>query len=207
MTGRDTSKARTRVPVVMRRLLTHEVRALYSLGLWALRRRQVPEGALAVAYTGPQTAMMYGLLFVSLVETVMLALVIPWPLAHAVLLVVDGYGIVLVLALHAACVVRPHLVVSDGSLRLRYGALFDLAVPAAAIVSARVERRHLGRGLVAVDPDGVLDLSVGGQTTVRVELAEPVAFTRPLGRKGAARVLRFHADDPRMVVAALDTVR
>ncbi|MGV9790675.1 hypothetical protein [Streptomyces sp. NPDC003435] len=113
---------------------------------------------------------------------------------------------VVVLVLHAACVVRPHLVASDGSLRLRYGALFDVAVPAAAIVSARVERRHLGRALVALDPEGVLDLSVGGQTTVRVELAEPVAITRPLGRKGAARVLRFHADDPRAVVAALNAV-
>lgn len=32
MTIPSTPKARTRVPVVARRLVTHEVRALYSLG-------------------------------------------------------------------------------------------------------------------------------------------------------------------------------
>lgn len=54
-----------------------------------------------------------------------------------------------------------------------------------------------------MDEDGTLDLAVGSQTTVTVELAEPVEFVRPLGRRGSARTLRFHADDPRAVVAAL----
>ncbi|MBI0294338.1 hypothetical protein JBE04_07550 [Streptomyces sp. PRKS01-29] len=198
----------TLVPVVARRLVMHEVRALHSLALWLLRRRhQVPEGALAVAYTGPQTAMMYGMIFVSVIETVALALVIPWPAVHAVTLVVDVYGVVLILALHAACVVRPHVVGSDGSLRIRYGALFDLRVPAAAIAAARVDRRYPDGRLVRLGPDGVLDLAVGSQTTVTVELTEPVTFVRPLGRRGVARTLRFHADDPRGAVAALTRAR
>ncbi|MFC3351242.1 hypothetical protein ACFOOM_28210 [Streptomyces echinoruber] len=198
----------TLVPVVARRLVAHEMQSLHSLGLWVLRRRhQVPDGALAVAYTGPQTAMMYGLLFASVIETILLALVIPWPLVHTVLLVVDVYGAVLILALHAACVVRPHVVGSDGSLRIRYGALFDLQVPAAAIAAARVERRYPDGGLVHVGADGVLDLAVGGQTTVTVELAEPVEFVRPLGAQGSARTLRFHADDPYETVAALTQAR
>ncbi|CDR06389.1 hypothetical protein [Streptomyces iranensis] len=198
---------RTLVPVVARRLIVHEVRALHSVGLWVLRRRhQVPEGALAAAYTGPQTAMMYGLLFVSVVETVGLALVIPWPVVHAILLVVDVYGVVLILALHASCVVRPHVVGSDGSLRIRFGALFDLRVPAATIAAARVERRYPDGRLLQVSADGVLDLAVGSQTTVTVELTEPVEFVRPLGGPGFARTLRFHADDPRGTVAALTRV-
>ncbi|MFD5387959.1 hypothetical protein ACFWMG_24025 [Streptomyces sp. NPDC127074] len=198
----------TLVPVVVRRLLAHEIRALHSLALWVLRRRhQIPEGALAFAYTGPQTAMMYGLLFVSVVETVGLALVIPWPVVHAILLVVDVYGVVLVLALHASCVVRPHVVGPDGSLRIRYGALFDLRVPAATIATARVDRRYPDGRLVRVSADGVLDLAVGSQTTVTVELTEPVKYVRPLGAEGFARTLRFHADDPREAVAALTRVR
>ncbi|MGW7694758.1 hypothetical protein ACWGMA_39015 [Streptomyces asiaticus] len=198
----------TLVPLVARRLLRHEARALHSLGLWVLRRRhQVPEGALAVAYTGPQTAMMYGMIFVSVIETVGLALVIPWPVVHAILLVIDVYGVVLILALHASCVVRPHVVGSDGSLRIRYGALFDLRVPAATIATARVDRRYPDGRRVRLGPDGVLDLAVGSQTTVTVELTEPVPFVRPLGRQGVARTLRFHADDPREAVAALTRVR
>ncbi|WP_018546972.1 hypothetical protein [Streptomyces sp. LaPpAH-108] len=191
------------VPTPVRRIVAHEVRALYALALWTLRRRQVPDGALAVPYTEPQTAMVYGLLFVSVVETVMLALLIPWPLVHRILLVLDVYGIVLVLALHAACVTRPHLVGPDGSLRVRYGVLFDLHVPADAIACARVDRRCPGRGLLCVGPAGELDLSVGGQTTVTVELAEPVPYVRPLGKRGRVRTLRFHADDPRALVLAL----
>lgn len=199
---------RTVVPEGVHRLVGHEMRALHSLGLWLLRRRHaVPKGALAAPYTGPQTAMMYGLLFVSVVETVMLALLIPWPVVHRILLVVDVYGVLLVLALHASCVVRPHVVGADGSLRIRYGALFDLRVPAAAIASVRVERRYPEGKSLRLHPDGVLDLAVGGQTTVTVELTAPAGFVRPLGGRGQAHTVRFHADDPRSVVAALTPVR
>ncbi|MFI7353684.1 hypothetical protein ACIBTP_07020 [Streptomyces avidinii] len=192
------------VPVQVRRLVLHELRATASLGRWALRGRHgVRPGDLTAAYTGPQTAMMYGLLFVSVVETVALAVLIPWPAVHRVVLVLDVYGIVLVLALHAACVTRPHVVRPDGSLRIRYGALFDLAVPADAVASVRVDRRYPEGRLVALSEDGVLDLVVGSQTSVTVELNRPLPFTRPLGATGEARTVRFHADDPRALVAAL----
>ncbi|GAA2986974.1 hypothetical protein [Streptomyces fulvorobeus] len=199
---------RALVPVPVRRLLVHETRALYSLALWVLRRRHaVPDGALAVPYTEPQTALMYGLVLVSVIETVALAVVIPWPVVHAVLLVVDVYGVILVLALHAACVTRPHVIGADGSLRVRYGGLFDLAVPATAVASARVDRRFPEGGLIRLSPDGVLDLAVGSQTTVTVELTAPLGFVRPLGKPGLARTVRFHADDPRAAVAALTRAR
>ncbi|MEV8049156.1 hypothetical protein [Streptomyces bacillaris] len=198
------SAVRAVVPVAVRRLMVHELRALHSLGAWAVRRRhRIPEGALPFSYTAPQTGTMWAFFFASVLETVVLALVIPWPLVHIVLLVVGVYGTVLIVALHAACVTRPHVVEADGSLRLRYGALFDLWVPASLITAARVERRYDGGGLVRVDGNGGLDLAVGSQTTVTVELAEPVEFVRPLGRSGSARTLRFHADDPRAAVAAL----
>ncbi|ALC30209.1 hypothetical protein [Streptomyces sp. CFMR 7] len=198
------SAVRAVVPVAVRRLMVHELRALHSLGVWAVRRRhRIPEGALPFSYTEPQTGTMWAFFFASVLETVVLALVIPWPLVHLVLLVVGVYGTVLIVALHAACVTRPHVVGADGSLRLRYGTLFDLRVPASLITAARVERRYDGGGLVRVDGNGGLDLAVGSRTTVTVELAEPVEFVRPLGRGGSARTLRFHADDPRAAVAAL----
>ncbi|MFF8552010.1 hypothetical protein ACF058_04060 [Streptomyces sp. NPDC015501] len=192
------------VPVGVRRLVVHEFRAMHSLGLWLLRRRhRLPAGARPFAYTEPQSWIMGAFLFVSVVETVVLALVVPWPLVHAIVLVVGVYGILLVLALHAACETRPHVVAADGALRLRYGALFDLRAPAAVIASAQVERRFTDGGLVRVDEEGTLDLAVGSGTTVSVELTEPVEFVRPLGRRGSARTLRFHADDPGAMVAAL----
>ncbi|WP_443056496.1 hypothetical protein [Streptomyces sp. NBC_00667] len=189
----------------MRRLVGNEVRAAAALGRWVLRKppQGVGGGDVAAGYTGPQTAMMYGLLFVALVETVALELLVPWPVVARVLLVLDGYGVLAVLALHAACVQRPHVVRADGSLRIRYGVLFGLTVPPDAVASVRVERRYPQGRLVTVSEDGVLDLVVGGQTTVTLELARPLDFVRPLGARARARTVRFHADDPRAVVAAL----
>ncbi|MEV0987067.1 hypothetical protein [Streptomyces sp. NPDC049949] len=197
--------ARARIPVPVRRLLRHELRAGASLARWALRRppHGVGAGELAAGYTGPQTAMMYGLVFVALVETVALSFLIPWPAVHRVVLVLDVYGVLLMLAMHAACVTRPHVVRRDGSLRIRYGALFDLVVPPEAVASVRVDRRYPQGRLVTLSEDGVLDLIVGSQTTVTLELTRPLPFTRPLGARAEARTVRFHADDPRTLVAAL----
>ncbi|QES50371.1 hypothetical protein DEJ50_23685 [Streptomyces venezuelae] len=192
------------VPVQVRRLLVHELRAAASLVRWIARRPHgLREGDLAAAYTSPQTAMMYGFVFVSVVETVALSVLIPWPTVHRILLVIDVYGVLLLLAMHAACVVRPHVVSPDGSLRIRYGALFDLRVPADAIASVRVVRRYPEGRLVQLGEDGVLDLIVGSQTTVAVELTRPLPFIRPLGARGEATGLRFHADDPAALVAAV----
>ncbi|MEU9237475.1 hypothetical protein [Streptomyces subrutilus] len=194
----------TVVPVQVRRLLRHELRAAASLGWWVLRRKHaVRAGDVAAGYTGPQTAMMYGMVFVSVVETVALAVLIPWPAVHRVVLVLDVYGILILLALHAACVTRPHVVRPDGSLRIRYGALFDLVVPPDAVASVRVDRRYPQGRLVTLSEDGELDLIVGSQTTVTLELTRPLPFTRPLGAVGEARTIRFHADDPRALVGAL----
>ncbi|AIS02285.1 hypothetical protein [Streptomyces glaucescens] len=195
---------REAVPVTVRRLLLHELRALASLARWVRRGRHgVRPGDFAAAYTGPQTAMMYGLLFLMVTETVALAFLIPWPVVHRMILVLDLYSVVLVLALHAACVTRPHVVRPDGSLRIRYGALFDLAVPPDAVASVRVERRYPQGRLITLSEDGVLDLIVGSQTSVTLELNRPLPFTRPFGATGTARTIRFHADDPRALVSAL----
>ncbi|MEU3913845.1 hypothetical protein [Streptomyces sp. NPDC029721] len=203
-TGSWREAVRAVVPERVRRLLLHELRACASLGRWVARRPHgVRPGDLAAAYTGPQTAMMYGLLFVSVIETVGLALLIPWPAVHRVVLVLDVYGVLLVLALHAACVTRLHVVRPDGTLRIRYGALFDLTVPPDAVASARVDRRYPEGRLVTLTEDGVLDLIVGSQTTVTLELNRPLEFRRPLGARARARTVRFHADDPRALVTAL----
>ncbi|MER5769119.1 hypothetical protein [Streptomyces sp. NPDC001985] len=192
------------VPVRIRRLLAHEARAAGSLVRWAARRTHgVRAGDHAAGYTGPQTALMYGLVFVSVVETVALAYLIPWPVVHRVLLVLDVYGVLLLLGMHAACVTRPHVARPDGSVRIRYGALFDLDVPADAVASVRVDRRYPRGRLVSLSGEGVLDLIVAGQTTVTLELTRPLAFTRPLGGRGEARVIRFHADDPEALAGAL----
>jgi hypothetical protein len=194
------------VPAVVRKLVVHEFRLGTSFLRWVARRgpHGVRPGDVVVPYAGGQMAVLYAFLFVSILETVALALLIPWPVVHAVTLVLDLWGVYFVIALHASCVVRPHVVGADGSLRLRYGALLDIRISAGHVVSARPERRYSKSKVGNIDPDGVADLPVASETTVTVQLAEPLEYVRVLGRTAQAQTFRFYADDP---AAALDALR
>ncbi|MFG1922236.1 hypothetical protein [Cryptosporangium sp. NPDC048952] len=187
------------------RLVRHEAVMLTDVVRWVARRgpRDVHTGDTAVPYAGAQAALMYGLAFAAVVETFVVALIVPWPVVHAILLVLDVWGIYFVLGVQFSCTVRPHVVGADGSLRLRYGAFLDIRVPADAIGAVRAERRYSGARLGRVDADGAAELPTGSETTVTVELTRPIAFTRPLGRVAQARTLRFYAPDPSAAVTAI----
>ncbi|GAA0232511.1 hypothetical protein [Cryptosporangium japonicum] len=190
---------------VVLRLVRHEAVLLSDVVRWVSRRgpRTVGPGDLVVPYAGAQAALLYGLAFAAVVETFVLALIVPWPIVHAIVLVLDLWGIYFVLGVQFSCTVRPHVVAADGSLRVRYGAFLEVVVPAAVIGAVRVERRYSRARIGRVDAEGVTELPAGGETTVTVTLTAPVPFTRPLGRRGHARTLRFYAPDPAAVVAAL----
>jgi hypothetical protein len=193
------------IPAPVRRLISHEITLATSLMRCLTRRgpHGTRGGGHSVSYAPAQTATMYGLLFVGIIETVALAYLIPWPVVHVATLVLDIWGCYFLLALHASCVVRPHVIGADGSLRLRYGALLDIRVPADRIASVRLDRRFSNGKLAAPDDSGVADVAVAGLTTVTVELTEPARYLRVLGKYAEARAFRFYADDPVAAVAAL----
>ncbi|WP_053802859.1 hypothetical protein [Streptomyces rimosus] len=91
----------------------------------------------------------------------------------------------------------------DGSLRLRYGALLDIRIPADRIASVRLDRQFPSDKLAAVNENDVTDMAVAGQTTTTVEVTEPVRYIRALGKPTEARTFRFYAGDAAPVVAAL----
>ncbi|MFF8292525.1 hypothetical protein ACF068_25275 [Streptomyces sp. NPDC016309] len=195
---------RARVPEPVARLVGHELRLMVSLVRWAARRPDGTgrAGVRAFGHARDQAAYLYGFAFVCVVETVGMAyLLASWPVVHAVFLVLDVYTVLFVLGLHAASVTRPHLL--DGAvLRLRQGAHVDLAVPLERIAAVRHELRFSHE-----EEEGVLNLAVASQTSVTVELAEPVTAVRLLGRQYPVRLVRCHADDPRALVGALGSVR
>jgi len=176
----------------------HELRLMMSLWLWVARRRHGVGGGTAFGYARGEAAMMYGLAFVCVVETVALSVLLAdWPAVHAVVLVLDVYTVVFVVALHAASVVRPH-VVGDGVLRVRRAVHVDLRIPVERIASVRRELR-----MTHDAAEGELDLAVGAQTTVTVELDGSLTHVTFLGRPREIRVVRFHADDADGLVRAL----
>lgn len=187
-------------------LVRHEARLLASLALWVARRTHGTKSgsACGFGYARGQGSMMAGFAFVCLVETVALSLLLrDWPAVHAVFLFLDVYTIVFVVALHASSVVRPHVLDVDlGSLRIRRYVHVDLCVPLERIASVRRELR-----MTHERADGELDVEVGSQTTVTLELTEPVTHVTFFGRRSEVRVVRFHADDADGLVRALGRAR
>ncbi|MFD9121231.1 hypothetical protein [Streptomyces bottropensis] len=181
---------------VGRTLVRHELLLLGSLLRWMARRPHgVGDGGRAFGYARGQGAMMFGFGFVCAVETVAMAVLLhDYPLVHTAFLVLDLYTILIVVGLHAASVTRPH-VLTGTTLRLRRFATVDQRVPLDAVASVRRELRttHEKR-------DGELNLEVGSQTTVTVELASPVTHLTFFGRPREVRLVRFHADESDQLV-------
>ncbi|ATL27372.1 hypothetical protein [Streptomyces formicae] len=190
----------TPVPQPVRWLVGHELRVLASLAMWVTRRRHGMRGAgdLAFGHARGQTAVMYGLTFVCVVEAYgMSVLLRNWPTAHTVMLVIDVYSVVLLLGIHAASVTRPH-VLSPDALRVRQGAHRDLRIPLARIAAVRAERRFTHE-----PADGVLDLPVGSTTSLTLELTGPVTAVGFLGKRREVTTVRLHADEPERLTTAL----
>ncbi|MFG3245636.1 hypothetical protein [Streptomyces sp. NPDC048187] len=186
-------------------LLRHELRLWGSLWLWAARRTHgAPAAGAGFGYTRGQGAMVAGLVFVCVVESVMMSVLLrDWPSAHLVVLVLEVYTVVLVAGLHAASVVRPHVLEAEaGTLRLRRALHADVRIPLERIASVRRELRTTHE-----PADGVLDLAVSSQTSVTVELARPVVHVSSFGRRREVRTVRCHADDPGALVRAVEQAR
>ncbi|MFE9969508.1 hypothetical protein ACFYRD_01835 [Streptomyces hirsutus] len=189
---------------VARILVRHELRLMVSLVRWLARRTHGVGGGSAFGYARGHGAVMFGFAFVCVVETVMMSvLLLDWPTVHAVVLFLDVYTVVIVVALHAANVVRPHVLDPDsGTLRIRGAVHVDLRIPLERIASVRRELR-----MSHERADGELNVEVGSQTTVTLELTEPVTHVAFFGRRREVRVVRFHADEPDALVRALTTGR
>ncbi|MFJ5707039.1 hypothetical protein [Streptomyces sp. NPDC093105] len=187
------------VPERVLRLVGHELRLMTSLGRWAARRPHGTAGAEGVfPHARDQAALMYGFAFVCLVETAGMSwLLAGWPVVHAVVLVLDVYTVLFALGLHAASVTRPH-VLAGGRLRVRQAAHVDVPVPLDRIAAVRRENRftHEKR-------DGELNLAVGSQTSVTLELDRPVDVVGLLGSVRPVTTVRLHADDPGALYAAV----
>ncbi|UUN26607.1 hypothetical protein [Streptomyces sp. FIT100] len=198
------SAVRELVPEPVLRLTGHELRLMWSFVLWVARRRHgVGPDAQAFGHARDQAALMFGFGFVCVVETIgMSYLLSGWPVVHAIVLVLDVYsGIFFVFGLHAASVTRPH-VLSPEALRVRKGAHVDVRIPLERIASASYELRF-----THTRQDGVLDLAVGGQTSLTLELSEPVVSVGLLGKERRVRTVRIHADDARALLRALTQAR
>ncbi|MFD5857590.1 hypothetical protein [Streptomyces chartreusis] len=183
-------------------LVRHELRLLASIGLWAARRRHRTGERAAFGYSRGQGPMMLGFGFVIVIESIMMSILLRnHPAVQRAWFTVDVYTLVLIVGMHAASVVRPH-VLDDRVLRVRRAAHVDLRIPLEKVARARRELRTTHERT-----EGELNLAIGSQTTVTLELTEPVAHFTFLGRPQDIRLVRFHADDADSLVKAIARAR
>ncbi|MFF4057764.1 hypothetical protein ACFYZ8_04595 [Streptomyces sp. NPDC001668] len=183
-------------------LFRHEVRLFVSLALWVSRRTHGTAGRSAFGYARGQGAVMFGFAFVCAVETLTMSVLLrDLPAVHHPILFLDVYTVVFVIGLHAADVVRPH-VLDEDSLRIRRAVHVDLRIPLHHIADVRRELRttHL-------PSDGELDVPIGSQTTLTLQLDPPVAHFTFVGRRRDIHTVRFHADDPDLLVHTIKQAR
>lgn len=203
--GRTPREAvRELVPRPVLRLAGHELRLIWSLLLWAARRRSgAGPGEQVFGHARDQAGLLLGLGFVCVVETVAMSyLLSPWPVLHAVVLVLDVYTVLFVVGLHAASATRPHTL-SEHTLRLRQAAHVDVRIPLERIASVSYELLFTHDG----KEDGVLNLAVGSQTSLTLTLSEPVESVGLLGGTRRVHTVRCHADDARSLLQAVTRAR
>ncbi|MFI9764641.1 hypothetical protein ACIHFB_42680 [Streptomyces sp. NPDC051963] len=174
-----------------------------SLIRWITRRPHGIDGADGVFTHGrDQAALMYGLTFACVVETVALTyLLASWPVIHTIMLVVDVYTVLFVLGLHAASRTRPHTL-TGRTLRIRQAANVDIHLPLDQIASIRRESRFTHE-----KKDGELNLPIGSQTSITLHLTEPFDAPTFLGTPRLVTVIRLHADDPKTLHDAITRAR
>ncbi|NNN33168.1 hypothetical protein HLK59_22965 [Streptomyces sp. S3(2020)] len=183
-------------------LVRHELRLLVSLVLWAAQRTHQARRGQGFGYARGEGPLMFGFAFVCVIESVTMSVLLrDLPAVHRPVLVLDVYTVVLVVGMHAANVVRPHVLAAD-SLRIRRSAHVDLRVPLRHIASVRRELRTTHHRA-----DGELDLTMGARTTVTLELAQPVTHFTFFGRPKQIHLVRFHTDEPGELVRAITHAR
>ncbi len=183
-----------------------------EIGIWRslflLAARRVPgrgPGVQTFPYAREVSPLLGAFIFVSALELVVVHLVLPWATIRTVLLVLSIWGLVWMIGFLASMRVFPHLLDERG-LRLRYGTSVDVRVPWEAIASVTASRRSLtsGRSVQLLDTDDgqAVAVAVLKRTRVDVVLHGPTTLELPDGPAEVTAV-RFDADDPKAVVAAV----
>jgi hypothetical protein len=183
-----------------------------EIGIWRslflLAARRVPgrgPGVQTFPYAREVSPLLGAFIFVSALELVVVHLILPWATIRTVLLVLSIWGLVWMIGFLASMRVFPHLLDERG-LRLRYGTSVDVRVPWEAIASVTASRRSLTSGrsvqLLGTDDGQAVAVAVLKRTRVDVVLHGPTTLELPDGPAEVTAV-RFDADDPKAVVAAV----
>jgi hypothetical protein len=183
-----------------------ELNIYKSLLRWLLRRPSVPAGFEPVGYARLVTPMLALWIFGSALELPLVHVLVPWHGVRLALLVVGVWGLLWMVGLLAGLRSYPHLLGSD-RLRIRNGAMHDIAVPWGTIEKVTTEDRSLPSSMWALQPQDTdrgthLNVAVSGRVNVHLALREQLAVRTRSGELAVAGVSLW-VDEPRDVAARI----
>jgi hypothetical protein len=182
--------------------LVFELNIYKSLLRWLLRRPSIPAGFEPVGYAQLATPMLALWIFGSALELPLVHVLVPWHAVRIALLVVGVWGLLWMLGVLAGLRSYPHLLGAD-TLRIRSGAMHDIAVPWEAVARVTTQDRSLPSSVWVLQQEQTeqgthLDVAVSGRVNVHLALREELSVRT---RKGDLVVtgVSFWADEPREV--------
>jgi hypothetical protein len=192
------------------RMTTHalvfELNIYKSLLRWLLRRPSVPAGFEPVGYARLVTPVLALWIFGSALELPLVHVLVPWHAARISLLVVGVWGLLWMVGLLAGLRSYPHLLGSE-TLRMRNGALHDIAVPWAAVDRVTTGDRSLPSSVWVLQPQETengahLNVAVSGRVNLHLALREQLAV-RTRSREMVVTGVSLWVDEPREVAARI----
>ncbi|MET7395211.1 hypothetical protein ABZS66_17145 [Dactylosporangium sp. NPDC005572] len=169
----------------MSKWMAYEGRMWLSLYRW-IRRTPHP----GYTYIRPLNAVLWAFIIVSAVETVALHLILPWPVVRLVVDVLSVYGLIWMFGVLAGYKVNPHTVDADG-IRVRHAFFVEEFVPWENVATVRVGKRYHAENKMRLVEGTTTSFVVSGQTNVEVATVDE-------------KVIRFYADEPDALAAALE---
>jgi len=181
------------LPPPVARLAAREAAQVAAVIRWIARRPLgVPEGAHPVGYGRDQVALVITFVALTAGEVAAVELLVPWPALRIMLLVLGGYGLLVMTGFVAINRTRPH-VLDHHQVRLRCGLFVDITLSPTDIAAVALARHSCGYRPVITD--GVLIMGAGSQTQLEIMLTEPRTMSVDQAA-GTIERIRISADHP-----------
>jgi hypothetical protein len=198
----------SRVLGILVRALRLEILLYVSIGRALIRRPAIPAGAKGFGYHSSVLTILVIFIVLSAVELFVVDLIVQrWEPVRIGFLVLGIWGLVWMIGMLCAHIVRPHTVGPDG-IRIRNGLDMDAHVRWDDVYSVAIKKRvDEPKSPRIVDADGSRTLMVrmGNETNIEIDLDRPTVVRLP-GRapKGGMQevtAVRIWADDPKAFLA------
>lgn len=203
-----TASSRSRIGWFIRRAMSLEKHLYASIGRAIMRRPAVPSGAKGFRYDSPTLLILVVFIFVSTIEVFAIDLIVHrWQPVRVAFLVLGVWGVIWMVGLLCAHIMRPHTVGPSG-LRIRDGLDLDVEIRWDDIHAVAI-RKHAyeskpprlmgGEGsrtlVVAVSNESNLEITLDKATMVRLPGGPPN------GGEQHVTAVQLWADDPRAYLA------